>query len=183
MIQHAGGDAGDAIQRCRKHGKWISHLPVRSRSRRVFDVQHLLSSTPGPGAMCCWALSFCKSCIHAELSVRNSCPIDRQTLEVKDLITNRSLAGVIDNLAVRCPTLSCSTGSTSAKRRKIRHSEENVCEWTSTLQEISNHLEECGWTEVRCSNPGCPEIVLRAMLPPHLSTCPEGHVPCQWYVR
>ena len=127
VIQHAGGDAGDAIQRCRKHGKWISHLPVRSRSRRVFDVQHLLSSTPGPGAMCCWALSFCKSCIHAELSVRNSCPIDRQTLEVKDLITNRSLAGVIDNLAVRCPTLSCSTGSTSAKRRKIRHSEENVC--------------------------------------------------------
>ena len=132
---------------------------------------------------CAAGHSFCKACIHAELSVRNSCPINQQTLEVKDLITNRSLAGVIDNLAVRCPTLSCSTGSTSAKRRKIRHSEENVCEWTSTLQEISNHLEECGWTEVRCSNPGCPEIVLRAMLPPHLSTCPEGHVPCQWYVR
>jgi hypothetical protein len=142
--------------------------------------------------------SFCRSCISSSLASNPLCPMDRRALQASSLVINRSLAGIIDGLVIKCPLLFLPQEQVSKKRkastaatagqparagsgplvRKGGHSAES-CSWTGCLENIAKHSGECMLATCECPNDGCRKSMSRGDLKAHAETCPAATVHCE----
>ncbi|XP_062987027.1 RING finger protein 151-like [Elgaria multicarinata webbii] len=98
--------------------------------------------------------AFCTSCIHGWLVHHNSCPEDRQPLDLAVLRPlYRYMRNDLNRLQLRC------------------RNRESGCEMVCSLESIDRHERECEYSRVPCSNDGCPVQVERRNLDSHLAVC------------
>ena len=107
-------------------------------------------------SVCCGHV-FCKSCID---KVEGPCPMCRD----EDFVTfpNKQLDREIKNLDVSCTN------------------DKEGCMWQGKLGKISDHLGNCQFEEVKCTNE-CEKTIQRRYLIAHIETeCPRRKVNCQF---
>uniref|UniRef100_A0A8D0BVC9 RING finger protein 151-like n=1 Tax=Salvator merianae TaxID=96440 RepID=A0A8D0BVC9_SALMN len=98
--------------------------------------------------------AFCASCIHGWLVHHNSCPEDRQPLDLPILRPlYRYMKNDLNRLQLHC------------KNR------EYGCEMVCSLESIDRHECECDYSRIPCSNSDCPVQVERRNLNSHLAVC------------
>ncbi|XP_065253797.1 RING finger protein 151-like [Emys orbicularis] len=98
--------------------------------------------------------AFCTACIHGWLVHHNNCPEDRQALDMSVL---RPLYRYMKNDLNRLQ-LHCKNG-------------EHGCEMVCSLESIDRHERECEYSQIPCSNAGCPVQIERRNLDGHLAVC------------
>ena len=107
-------------------------------------------------SVCCGHV-FCKSCIG---KVKGPCPMCRD----ENFVTfpNKQLDREIKNLDVFCTNI------------------ERGCMWKGKLSKIDDHLGDCQFEEVKCTNE-CEKTMQRRYLIAHIETeCPRRAVTCQY---
>uniref|UniRef100_R4GB64 RING-type domain-containing protein n=2 Tax=Anolis carolinensis TaxID=28377 RepID=R4GB64_ANOCA len=98
--------------------------------------------------------AFCTSCIHGWLVHHNNCPEDRQPLDLTVLRPlYRYMKNDLNRLQLHCRNRECG------------------CEMVCSLESISRHEHECVYSQIPCSNSGCPVQVERRHLHSHLAVC------------
>jgi TNF receptor-associated factor 4 len=138
--------------------------------------------------------SFCRTCISSSLASSSLCPMDRRPLQASSLVINRSLAGIIDGLRIKCPLLFLPQEQVSKKRKassgklgrgqsagtvdEVRHPA-GSCSWTGCLEDIAKHSGECMLATCACPNDGCRKSMSRGDLNAHAETCPAATVKCE----
>ncbi|NXA33602.1 RNF41 ligase, partial [Eudromia elegans] len=98
--------------------------------------------------------AFCAACIHGWLLHHSNCPEDRQALDgalLRPLY--RYMKNDLNRLQLHC------------KNR------EYGCEMVCSLESIDRHERECEYSQILCSNPGCPVQIERRNLDGHLAVC------------
>ncbi|NWI15274.1 RNF41 ligase, partial [Crypturellus soui] len=98
--------------------------------------------------------AFCAACIRGWLRHHISCPEDRQPLDgalLRPLY--RYMKNDLNRLQLHC------------KNR------EHGCEMICSLESIDRHERECEYSQILCSNPGCPVQTERRNLDGHLAVC------------
>ncbi|XP_025025278.1 RING finger protein 151-like isoform X1 [Python bivittatus] len=98
--------------------------------------------------------AFCTSCIHGWLVQHNSCPEDRQFLDLSVLRPlYRYMRNDLNRLQLHCRNTA------------------SGCEIVCSLESIGRHERECEYSQIPCSNSGCPLQVERRNLDSHLVVC------------
>ncbi|CAM2106854.1 unnamed protein product [Caretta caretta] len=98
--------------------------------------------------------AFCTACIHGWLVHHNNCPEDRQALDMSVLRPlYRYMKNDLNRLQLHC------------KNR------ERGCEMVCSLESIDRHERECEYSQIPCSNAGCPVQIERRNLDGHLAVC------------
>ncbi|XP_032078110.1 E3 ubiquitin-protein ligase NRDP1-like [Thamnophis elegans] len=98
--------------------------------------------------------AFCTSCIHGWLIQHNSCPEDRQFLDLSILRPlYRYMRNDLNRLQLHCTN------------------RDRGCEIVCSLESIDSHEYECEYTHVPCPNNGCPVQVERRNLYSHVLVC------------
>ena len=107
-------------------------------------------------SVCCGHV-FCKSCID---KVKSPCPMCRD----ENFVTfpNKQLDREIKNLDIFCDNV------------------ERGCTWKDKLGKIGDHLGDCQFEEVKCTNE-CEKAIQRRYLTAHIEIeCPRREVTCQY---
>ncbi|XP_067392648.1 RING finger protein 151-like [Emydura macquarii macquarii] len=98
--------------------------------------------------------AFCSSCIYGWLVHHNNCPEDRQALDMSVLRPlYRYMKNDLNRLQLHC------------KNR------DRGCEMICSLESIDRHERECEYSQISCSNAGCPVQIERRNLDGHLAVC------------
>ena len=130
---------------------------------------------------------FCKSCILTVLKQQKLCPICRVALLESQLVINRAVEGVIQELLLRCPTTidnegdEDKTGVSEKSDGEVVSFEEPVkrCKWKGHLHSCKTHLAECPLARVQCPLPHCGLYFRRQELFDHTLSC--GTSPALFY--
>ena len=106
---------------------------------------------------CCGRI-YCSACLKEYMKRSNKCPTCRQDVVMfKDLVSERR----IKNLHVSC------------------ENKRNGCKWMGKLRELSDHVAQCDFTMVTCSNEGCSKHLFRHMVEQHVtSECQYRNFAC-----
>ncbi|XP_065058733.1 TNF receptor-associated factor 6-B-like isoform X2 [Rhopilema esculentum] len=110
-----------------------------------------------PCGHCC-----CRSCLGQLLrtfGVKSSCPIDRQAISM--MFPDNNTKRKIQNLKIFC------------ERKNWG------CQWKEELSQYQPHSSDCLYVDVLCSNEGCGEILPKALLEVHESSCRWRMVQCE----
>ena len=130
--------------------------------------------------------SFCRSCILSTLASTSKCPMDRLDLQADSLVLNISLAGIIDNLEIKCPLSLLPQEQQASKKRKSKQPinqasySGGTCSWTGSLEQIEHHKGECVLAICECPNEECRRSMPRGDLPAHAELCPASPVVCDF---
>ena len=111
--------------------------------------------------------NYCRHCVAEYLDDGGKpCPLRCTAMlySTSDLIKNRALAGIIDNLEIQCPT-TISGGE---------------CMWSGATSSWKIHQKQCLFESVMCDIEGCCDTMLRGMLAEHRENCPHRKKPCIW---
>eukprot|EP00794_Sanderia_malayensis_P001178 gene1178-549_t len=103
--------------------------------------------------------TICRVChmsiIENSSQTQKYCPVCRTVLEATP-VTNYSLRTVVESLSARC----------------------KLCEFSSTVANVKDHLGDCDLVSIGCPNAGCDETVLRRDAVEHRGICPMELVQC-----
>ena len=106
--------------------------------------------------------AFCEPCILVWLQDHTSCPLCRCSLSVDDLVTlHRVWRKKLNNLQMKC------------------FNNHSGCKEVVRLEQMGEHLDECGYAKVTCPHSPCSALTLRSSLPKHILTCDYRVVACQ----
>ena len=111
--------------------------------------------------------NFCKHCVESLLQDGcKQCPMRCSEIlhSCSDLVRNRGLAGIIENLEMYCPSLICGGG----------------CTWTGTKSMWDAHKISCPFVSVCCEHKECSQVVLRKDLSQHMEECAYRQKSCIW---
>ena len=128
----------------------------------------ILVSCDPQQASCCGNV-YCKSCLQQLKYIGQdfNCPTCRHDLTNKcfpDRIVDRE----IKSLQVYC-----------TNNKQISHAD-NSCSWKGRLKDIDDHLHQCPYQILSCTN-GCGENIERKQLQHHLeNNCPKRLIKCQY---
>ena len=113
-----------------------------------------------PYLTACCGHTFCKSCLEGSKKYSNICPMCRS--EEFDAIFNKQADRMIRSLYIFCAN------------------KEQGCEWQGEVYDINDHLGNCLFQVIHCSNE-CGECLQRQHLTSHVETeCPRRTVSCQY---
>jgi ubiquitin-conjugating enzyme E2 I len=112
--------------------------------------------------------TFCLACLNSALDSARRCPTCRMTVPKKgeNVIPNRVLKGLIENLTVRCKSSACGDpdpdpdNEPDRQRRRLNPGEasatDDACTWTGKLADWPAHSKsECTLETVSCTVAGC----------------------------
>ncbi len=101
---------------------------------------------------------FCEECINLALEKAKTCPVCKCDVTKENLGSNLFVRNVINKLEVKCEFIS-------------KEYEMDPCTWTGSLHARENHIANCEYQSVKCTNFGCDVIVQKRKLLSHLEIC------------
>ena len=117
-------------------------------------------------ASCCGNV-YCKSCLQQLKRKTFKCPICRHHL------TNKCFPDRRADLEIKSLQVYCTNN------KKISHAD-NSCPWKGRLKDIDDHLQQCPYQILSCTN-GCGKNIERQQLHHHLeNNCPKRPIKCQY---
>jgi ubiquitin-protein ligase len=108
--------------------------------------------------------TFCLACLNSAFDSSERCPTCRLTVPTRNgnVIPNRVLKGLIENLTVRCKNSACidPQNEPDRQRRRLNPDEASAsdaeCPWTGRLLDWPAHSKsECALETVNCTVAGC----------------------------
>ena len=119
-------------------------------------------------ASCCGNV-YCKSCLQQlkDIGQHFNCPTCRHDL------TNKCFPDRRADLEIKSLQVYCTNNKQTAQA-------DNTCSWKGRLKDIDDHLQQCLYQILSCTN-GCGENIERKQLQHHLeSNCPKRLIKCQY---
>ena len=119
-------------------------------------------------ASCCGNV-YCKSCLQQlkDIGQDFNCPICDHDL------TNKCFPDRRADLEIKSLQVYCTNNKQTAQV-------DNMCSWKGTLKDIDDHLQQCPYQILSCTN-GCGENIERKQLQHHLeNNCPKRLIKCQY---
>ena len=119
-------------------------------------------------ASCCGNV-YCKSCLQQlkDIGQDFNCPICDHDL------TNKCFPDRRADLEIKSLQVYCTNNKQTAQV-------DNICSWKGTLKDIDDHLHQCPYQILSCTN-GCGENIERKQLQHHLeNNCPKRLIKCQY---
>jgi hypothetical protein len=104
--------------------------------------------------------TFCLSCIEKLIQYSSRCPFSRRNLECSTPKPNLVVRSLLENLSVRCPSLSDS------------------CNWTGKYLQLAAHESECEYVIVECQW-DCGTKMIRKNQTAHTIECEMRTVECE----
>ena len=93
--------------------------------------------------------SFCKPCITRYLEEFQRCPTCMEPLTLQTLRPSRIITGLVSEMKIKCDNV------------------ERGCPEIIKFNALKDHVKDCGFVPVKCSNDGCELIVNRKDQPHH----------------
>ena len=135
-------------------------------NKYICTICTLVSCDPQQ-AGCCGNV-YCKSCLQQlKVAQHFNCPTCRHDL------TNKCFPDRRADLEIKSLQVYCTNN------KKISHAD-NSCSWKGRLKDIDDHLQQCPYQILSCTN-GCEKNIERKLLQHHLeNNCPKRLIKCQY---
>ena len=107
---------------------------------------------------------FCKECVenHRQSNAWNPCPSCKVAYTTQNTVKDARMNNEVDDFVVKCPN------------------KDNGCQWKAELKYADNHLDDCPYHLVSCTN-GCNSMIQRRNIDRHLTKeCPKRSYECSY---